>query len=226
MGALRLLSMLRIIGILQRFLRFLKPLAECKQQNEELETKVDILVEGNNSLTEKNTSLRRQLTDCQVTGAGLSTRVDILLAKVATLQDAAKPIPAPTVSKWVDGPGIRRIAKAAVPDSRIYMSDVRQYGLIADEEMARFLREDKTNLERYIVEKYDCDDFTWRLLGALSEGPWASIAAGFAWSNTHAFNVYINDKEQLMVIEPQTDKIMPYASDMPGQYIPIFLLMI
>lgn len=44
------------------------------------------------------------------------------------------------------------------------------YGEMTDEEELRlygFLEQDKTNLEHYVAEDFDCDDFTFRLFGAL-----------------------------------------------------------
>jgi len=216
---MKMSMVVRALRLGQKLLKFLRPLAECKLRNDELSAEAT-------TQSEKNASLRRQLSECHISLATSESSVDALQGEVATLQEAMKPIPAPKISRWIDGEKVKTICKAAAPNCRLYISDTIHYGLITDEEMERFLREDKTDLEKYVVHKNDCDDRAWDLLGDLSQGAWAEIAAGFAWSNLHAFNVYINDQEQLMVIEPQTDKIMEYSPNMHKYYTPIFLMMI
>ena len=102
----------------------------------------------------------------------------------------------------------------------IYLVD-RKYQLTSKSEVERFLKNDKTNLEKYVADFHDCDDFSWTLLGAINAGAWAGIAFGFAFSKTHAFNIFCDGKE-VYIIEPQNDMIWK-PKDIPKKYKKYFL---
>lgn len=103
--------------------------------------------------------------------------------------------------------------------------------LLADEKykltdvasMKRFLELDDTDKPKYVPIWFDCDDFSFRLMGQFHTGKWASLAFGIAWSNTHAFNIFF-DGNKFWIIEPQTDQIIDAASA-SGAYKPIELIM-
>lgn len=85
-------------------------------------------------------------------------------------------------------------------------------------ELAAFLEEDKTDLEKYVAEYFDCDDFTFRLMGALhmSRGM-ASQPFFVTWVDTpegghSVLSFYIEGK--IKMIEPQSDSIF----DVPKEY--------
>jgi len=103
---------------------------------------------------------------------------------------------------------------------KIYLVD-RKYQLVTKEDMVKFLEDDKTDLEQYIADYHDCDDFAWALLGAVNVGSWSGIAFGFAFSRNHAFNVFTDGKD-VYIIEPQRDYIWK-VSEIPQKYKKFFL---
>jgi len=90
-------------------------------------------------------------------------------------------------------------------ESRIFLSD-RLYHICSKQDILDFLALDQTDQERYETEFFDCDDFSFRLMGQFHVKPYASLAFGIAWSRTHAYNVAVT-KEGVYVIEPQTDSV-------------------
>lgn len=90
-------------------------------------------------------------------------------------------------------------------NSKILLSDVN-YDLCSLDEAQRFLKEDVTNYKKYVVDIYDCDDFSRALWNYWQE--WQeTLAMGIAWTSLHAFNFFIDDKKDVYVIEPQHDRI-------------------
>lgn len=142
-------------------------------------------------------------------------------------------IPVPKISGKISSEKLHRLLKRKLPKAMIYLVD-REYQLTTKAEMERFLKEDKTDLIKYIDEYCDCDDRAWTLLGNINSGAWAGIAFGFAFSQVHAFNIFCTSKD-IYLIEPQTDEILsirqakkiksgPKKESSP--YYPIVLVMI
>lgn len=93
-----------------------------------------------------------------------------------------------------------------------YYEPVRE-GLIA-----RILQEDKTNLEMYIAEDFDCDDFTFRLMGVFHQNTeTAAMPIFITWVLTsptvaHAVLSYYVDGK-IKIIEPQSDGVYQVPED-------------
>jgi len=109
---------------------------------------------------------------------------------------------------------LRDVLKKACNEPTIYLSDM-DYALIPKSEMLRFLKRDLTDLAKYTPEYYDCDDFSFRLHGALSIPAWGGIAFGIAWSTMHAYNIFVDDERKVWIIEPQTDRLMEPSNVSP-----------
>ena len=97
----------------------------------------------------------------------------------------------------------------------IFLSD-EKYQVTDKASIAQFLALDDTDKEKYTPVWFDCDNFSFRLMGQFHRGKWACLAFGIGWSETHAFNVFFDDKE-CYIVEPQTDNIIK-ASEAPSQY--------
>ena len=95
-------------------------------------------------------------------------------------------------------------------DTAIFLSD-EKYKSIPKNEFGKLLKLDDTDKSLYVPIYYDCDDFSFRLMGQLSIGDEASLPFGIIWVQTektaHALNVFIDDKEQVWLVEPQNDAI-------------------
>jgi len=100
------------------------------------------------------------------------------------------------------------------------------YKEMTDEDEQRlfgFLEQDKTNLERYEAEGFDCDDFTYRLYGALhTDRDFAAMPIYETWVRWEENGVelghsvisyYKRSKEVVKVIEPQTDSVFYVPDD-------------
>jgi len=91
---------------------------------------------------------------------------------------------------------------------QVYAID-EKYSLGNFEDLKAFLKKDFTNLKLYLSEQSDCDDFAIQLWNRFKKiNP--NFAFGFAISNTHAFNVFIDSNLKIWVIEPQTDEVINY----------------
>ena len=101
------------------------------------------------------------------------------------------------------------ILKSEFPDANIFLSD-EIYEKISLPDLKEFLRKDDTNLYRYKPELFDCDDFSYRLMGNVSIPGLSGIPFGIVWTITenggHALNCFIDEREQVWLVEPQTDE--------------------
>ena len=95
-----------------------------------------------------------------------------------------------------------------------------QYYREVDEELIRdILKADKTNLEQYQAEDFDCDDFAFRLMGVLHQNrDTAAMPIYITWIKFrdgigHALLSYYC-KGEVKIVEPQNDDI--YA--VPGSW--------
>lgn len=118
----------------------------------------------------------------------------------------------PTSTKRANIADIYNIVKGVYPSCNLYLSD-GDYLLCSYDDIAFFLAQDETNKFEYSAEDYDCDDFSYRLMGQFSIPKWSDLCLGICWTQTHAFNCFITEDKDLLFIEPQTDEISdtPYA---------------
>ena len=70
-------------------------------------------------------------------------------------------------------------------------------------------------LLEYNLESLDCDDYStiYASLVALTfylnrKTSKHQLAFGIAWSKTHAFNLFVDDKERVWIYEPQTNEVV------------------
>jgi len=92
------------------------------------------------------------------------------------------------------------------PGADIFLSD-RNFKLCAYDDIAWFLAQDQTNKLEYVAEKYDCDDFAYRLMGQFSVPGWSDLAFGLVWTEKHAMNIIVAEDKKIFFIEPQSDKL-------------------
>ena len=121
---------------------------------------------------------------------------------------ASKPaIPQPVSLKAV----IHKATKC--PLDHIYIRDAHLDTITVSDARA-FLAQDKTDLQEYIKEKHDCDDFADRLYCA-ARAYFFKRDINVAWINLwgpsviglHAMNGFITKDNIHLIVEPQTDKI-------------------
>jgi len=88
----------------------------------------------------------------------------------------------------------------------LHISD-RTYGLTNLIQAKKYTEETKVSFNTYQLGEYDCDEFSFNLMGKWNLGR-NQFAFGIAWSKTHAFNIMIDDKKQIWIIEPQSNKFI------------------
>lgn len=85
-----------------------------------------------------------------------------------------------------------------LPDSLYYQVLDRQYILPTNEEVLSALGKDYA---LYTAEYNDCDDFAFRAKGKISGRGWPFAVI---WvNNNHYMNLFVNDKREVVVLEPQ-----------------------
>jgi len=89
----------------------------------------------------------------------------------------------------------------------LYLSD-KVYRLCNLQDIREFLHQDATNHYLYQGEKFNCDDFSYRLMGQFSVPGWSDLAFGIVWSQLHALNIMVGVDKQVYFIEPQLDKLV------------------
>lgn len=132
--------------------------------------------------------------------------VGVLLALVAFF--IAKPKGKRTIVDWSVVNAM--LKKAFGEKCTLFLVD-REYKIPTLESIKTFLAEDKTDLYKYVSEWFDCDDFSFRLMGQFSIPGWSDITFGIATSTVHAYNCLIaddNGEAKVYLIEPQTDAVI------------------
>ena len=111
----------------------------------------------------------------------------------------------------------------------VYLSD-EQFYTTTMEEAKKFSDETKVQYRKWIKEDHDCENFSFAAMGYWSEGL-LSFAFGIAWSYDHAFNIMIDNKKEVFIIEPQSNKYMTVEearkASLPGiTYFPMRMILI
>ena len=105
-------------------------------------------------------------------------------------------------------PSLTSVVYRATGCREVHVPD-RHMDLPTDSDITRWLAADQTDKKEYVSENWNCDDFArncWNNIRnmALKEGK--NIAFALTWSQGHALNLYVNNNQQVIFIEPQTDK--------------------
>lgn len=110
--------------------------------------------------------------------------------------------------------------------ANIHISD-KQYNLCKPEDIHKFLGFNIFKFRQYVPEKYDCDNYSFSLMG-LFTNLMSGYAIGIVWAKTgkntaHALNFFLDDKRTIWFIEPQTNAMFPYNPK--GRYKPYLVIM-
>ena len=138
----------------------------------------------------------------------------------------------PNSGKKLQSAKVREILTAAfriTDDYTLKVSD-RDYLAYSIDKLREFLRADWTDKLKYKSEVFDCDDFARVLQGREREwfgrhtmGAYGSTF-GTIWGDLradeqttkpypHAMNFFVDDQEQVWIIEPQSDAIRKFTSN-------------
>ncbi|MHA2063436.1 MAG: hypothetical protein ACXABY_03545 [Candidatus Thorarchaeota archaeon] len=112
---------------------------------------------------------------------------------------------------------------ALYPGAQLFLSD-KSYFLCAQDDIEAFLLQDKTNKFPYVANNYDCDDFSYRLMGQFSVPKWSGLCFGIVWTNTHALNCFFDESGEFWFLEPQTDKPTKVLKPWQGSKIRLIVM--
>jgi len=87
----------------------------------------------------------------------------------------------------------------------------------------KILEKDFTNWKLY-TKDYDCDNFAFKLNQNIKD-KYPVMSFGIVFSNSHAFNVFIDKFGKAWYVEPQNDKVFSFVQ-LNKQYKPIQLVII
>ena len=100
----------------------------------------------------------------------------------------------------------------------------RKYKTAPFSEYARLISWSKVDKRDYVTEYYDCDNFSLALMGEFNIPEWSALAFGILFAETpegaHAINFFIDNNNDVWIVEPQNDSIFP----MPITWKPYFVL--
>lgn len=142
-------------------------------------------------------------SSCQSKVKYLNKRIETLTASIATSIIAIDITPEPktTIEPW-------RLIDSVVADGKyctFTLSDWRPILLGIQTQL-----KDRCN---WTEEIFDCDDFALLFSAILSYSSYKSglkiqPAFAIAWSGIHAFNLFITDKNEIYIFEPQNNVFM------------------
>lgn len=127
-----------------------------------------------------------------------------------------KPTPVPTpITPRITNIELGAILKLYCTNQ--WLSD-ESYQTINKKSLEDFLRTNPVSGRKYLVTAHDCDDFSFELMGDVSE--WNSDGTfGIVWGNRasdgagHAWNFFIDENKKLWYVEPQNDQIFEPTSE-------------
>ena len=99
---------------------------------------------------------------------------------------------------------------------KIWLSD-GTFQLVDTQNLKDFLASDPINKRPYVTEKHDCDDYSYELMGHVSD--WnPDNTFGIVWGlNTnggaHAWNFFIDENKKVRYVEPQNDVIFDPSTE-------------
>jgi len=138
-------------------------------------------------------------------------------------QKDSLPKPTPILRREVSGQEIFNTLIAKFPEAQIYLSDNKKWACgISDIEA--FIEMDDTNRLIYENERFDCDDFAFRLMGQLSVPGYAELAKALVWSDVHALNGFLDTNLDWWFIEPQGDTISDRLEKWQGSKVRLIVI--
>lgn len=129
----------------------------------------------------------------------------------------------PTSTERIDYGDLYALLRSKAPKAELFLSD-NSYLLCRKSDIVSFLVRDKTNRQEYVAEKYDCDDFAYRLMGQITVPGWSDLAFGLVWTDRHALNGYVGEDSELYFVEPQADVIQSDLLSWQGDHIRLIMM--
>lgn len=123
---------------------------------------------------------------------------------------------------------IRQRLQRQFPNAQIRIRD-RDLTATTKREFEAWLERDIGNYKKYHKGWYDCDDYAMELrykmfkFGHTYKTTFTiAYCEGLLWSEYHAYNLLIDNKDAIYIIEPQNDRIVPAdESNLQTEFIQI-----
>lgn len=102
--------------------------------------------------------------------------------------------------------------------SYAFSTDTYWYGI--DKEDVEKVLEQHKNIKDAKYEEHinDCDDYAQAMHGVFNQHGLSRFAFGYASSNGHAFNFFVDRSKKIWIVEPQNFAILDYALYGYGNY--------
>jgi hypothetical protein len=147
------------------------------------------------------------------------------ICKIFGCKEQQSSIPKPNNLEDINSTEVSTILKAEFPQARVYISD-NKYKTTTVGELESYLKYDIVDSHTYISEFFDCDDFSFALMGELSNPSWGCLSFGIMWTdignnNKHAVNCFIDKDRAVWIVEPQSDGIFK----LPNGWVPYMIMM-
>ncbi len=110
----------------------------------------------------------------------------------------------PQIKGYISYNDVLKILKPHCSLNNIFLSDP-VYAVTTMTEAKRFSEKSMIQTREYKKNTHDCENFSYALNGYWSDSL-KSFCFGIAWTNTHAFNIMIDNKGKIWICEPQSNK--------------------
>jgi len=129
----------------------------------------------------------------------------------------------PTSQTEITGTELWKLLNTKFPGVTIYISDAT-YLLAKYDDIAIFLAQDQTNKFEYKSQSFDCDNFSYRLMGQFSVPKWSTLTFGIIWTKKHALNCIVDENKNFWYVEPQTDELLDSPRESWGEEIRFIMM--
>lgn len=124
------------------------------------------------------------------------------------------------------GSHIKTVLREAFPEAKIRIADAK-YSTVDVAEFNKWIRDDMVSARKYYADHFDCDNFARELRCAMFKinreyktEITMLYCEGFNPDVYHAFNIFVDDLDNVWVVEPQDDHVV-LCED--SKYLPDFI---
>jgi len=121
---------------------------------------------------------------------------------------------------------VRTVVRSKFPGAQIKIAD-SEYSAVSVTEFNKWIRDDMTSARKYYKNYFDCDNFARWLRCAMFKINLSYkteitmlYCEGFNPDEYHAFNIFMDDIDNVYVVEPQDDHVV-LCED--SEYLPDFI---
>jgi len=146
-------------------------------------------------------------------------RIDALSAIIA------RSIEIPDIKNFLENRNLVR-PYDIITNMNIICADLDYYKLYFTpwKEVLSTIDEKFKKVHPYIPEVWDCDDFALFFAGIVAycskmAGLNKQLAFAICWSSTHAFNLFIDENNDIWIYEPQNNNIIGLLGKVPEPYV-------